>query len=150
MSDGQTLCVSLQKSAWLYNEQTQQAWGSTIASRLRQFEKRMIGMMKLTQASRTQKVVFPNAGLGSRFLLSAKTPLGNLLPAIQFAGLDAVVSALADLIASGGRTNRAVADHSGSNPALGRALRSRDNGSVAEGCRAQTASGHLTKRTIGQ
>jgi UTP-glucose-1-phosphate uridylyltransferase len=147
---GRPFALACEKSAWLYNEQTQQAWGSTIASRLRQLKKRMIGMMKLTQASLTQKVVFPNAGLGCRFLLSAKTPLGNLLPAIQFTGLDAVVSALADLIASGDRTNRAVADHSGANPALGRALRSRDNGSVAESCRSYPTFGHLTKRTIGQ
>ena len=142
---GRPFTLACEKSAWLYNEQTQQAWGSTIASRLRQLKKRMIGMMKLTQ-----KVVFPNAGLGCRFLLSAKTPLGNLLPAIQFTGLDAVVSALADLMASGDRTNRTVGDHSGSNPALGRALRSRDNGSVAESCRSYPTFGHLTKRTIGQ
>jgi UTP-glucose-1-phosphate uridylyltransferase len=83
-------------------------------------------MMKLAQAHPIRKAIFTVTGLAGRVLLTIR--LRQLLSTIQYVAEAVVAAGIADLILFRDRANRLM----------------------AEGCRAQTASGHLTKRTIGQ
>ena len=69
-----------------------------------------------------RKAVFPDAGLGTRFLPATKAMPKELLPIIQFAVEEAIDAGIETLIFVTGRNKRAVEDHFDANLELEGAL----------------------------
>ena len=81
---------------------------------------------------RPTKVVFPVAGLGTRFLPATKAMPKELLPIInkpliQYAAEEAILAGIDTLIFITGRNKRAIEDHFDSNPELEEALVQKGN-----------------------
>lgn len=81
--------------------------------------------------SRVRKVVFPVAGLGTRFLPATKATAKEMLPVvdkplIQYAAEEAIEAGITDLVFVTGRSKRGIEDHFDRQPELEQELRARD------------------------
>ena len=80
--------------------------------------------------TKVRKVVFPVAGLGTRFLPATKATAKEMLPVvdkplIQYAAEEAIAAGVTDLIFVTGRSKRGIEDHFDRQPELEQELRAR-------------------------